>query len=62
MGPSKTNRGTSRDAGPSEGKLAWRLPKGYAWDATPVIEDGKIFYRVLELMSLHFAWLKKAGG
>lgn len=43
MGSTKANQGFSPDAGPSEGKFAWRFGKGYAWDAVPVIQDGKIY-------------------
>jgi outer membrane protein assembly factor BamB len=61
MGPSKTNRGTSPDVGPSEGKLAWRFPKGYAWDATPVIEDGKIYLSSPGIDVVAFCLDEKSG-
>jgi outer membrane protein assembly factor BamB len=35
--------GYSPDAGPSEGKLAWRFPKGTPWNARPVIREGKVY-------------------
>ncbi len=35
--------GYSPDTGPSEGKIAWKFPKGNFWNAKPVIEDGKIY-------------------
>ena len=43
MGPTRMNQGSSPDVGPSEGSFAWRFPKGYYWNATPVIKDGKIY-------------------
>ena len=35
--------GYSPDAGPSKGKIAWRVAKGNFWYATPVIENGKVY-------------------
>jgi len=35
--------GYAEDVGPSEGKLAWKFPVGYAWYSRPVIEDGRIY-------------------
>jgi outer membrane protein assembly factor BamB len=35
--------GYSPDAGPSEGKIAWRLAKGNYWNAAPVAADGRIY-------------------
>ena len=35
--------GYSPDAGPSEGKLAWRFPKPYKVNASPVINNGKVY-------------------
>lgn len=43
MGPTQHNNGYTPDPGPSEGKLAWRFPKGYKWNAVPVVEEGKIY-------------------
>ncbi len=43
MGPTKLNNGYSPDQGPSEGKLAWRFPKGKKWEAVPIVEGGKIY-------------------
>lgn len=42
-GATLTNSGYSPDPGPSEGRIAWRFPKGHAWDAVPVVEDGRIY-------------------
>ncbi|MFC1760651.1 PQQ-binding-like beta-propeller repeat protein [Planctomycetota bacterium] len=42
-GTDGTQIGFSPDAGPSLGKLAWRFPKGYAWNARPVLRDGKVY-------------------
>ncbi|MGI9242447.1 MAG: PQQ-binding-like beta-propeller repeat protein, partial [Verrucomicrobiales bacterium] len=35
--------GYSPDAGPSAGKVAWRIAKGNFWYAAPVIEDGRVY-------------------
>jgi outer membrane protein assembly factor BamB len=35
--------GYSPDAGPSKGRIAWRIAKGNFWYATPVIEDGRVY-------------------
>ncbi len=35
--------GYSPDAGPSKGKIAWRVAKGNFWYAAPVIENGKVY-------------------
>ena len=35
--------GYTEDVGPSEDKLAWKFPVGYAWYSRPVVEDGKIY-------------------
>jgi len=35
--------GYSPDAGPSEGKLAWRFPLGYNWHLKPVISNGRVY-------------------
>ena len=35
--------GYSPDTGPSEGTIAWRFPKGNFWNATPVVDDGRIY-------------------
>ena len=35
--------GYSPDAGPSEGRVAWKFAKGYTWNGTPVIADGKVY-------------------
>ena len=43
MGPTQHNSGYTPDPGPSEGKLAWRFPKGYKWNAVPVVDQGKIY-------------------
>ena len=37
------NTGYSPDPGPSEGKMAWRFPKGFTWNPVPYLEDGKIY-------------------
>ncbi|MEX0320985.1 MAG: PQQ-binding-like beta-propeller repeat protein [Puniceicoccaceae bacterium] len=37
------NTGYSPDPGPSEGKIAWRFPKGYTWNVVPEVEDGKVY-------------------
>ena len=42
-GPTKHNTGYSPDPGPSEGKLAWRFPKGKKWNAIPVVDKGRIY-------------------
>ena len=42
-GPTKRNNGYSPDPGPSEGKLAWRFPKGKKWNAVPVVDRGRIY-------------------
>lgn len=36
-------RGYSPDAGPSRGRIAWRVAKGNFWYANPVIENGRIY-------------------
>jgi len=43
MGTDGRQTGYSPDAGPSAGRVAWRFPKGYAWEAQPVIRDGRIY-------------------
>lgn len=35
--------GYSPDAGPSKGRIAWRVAKGNFWHATPVIENGRVY-------------------
>lgn len=35
--------GYSPDKGPSEGEIAWRVPKGNFWNAKPVIENGRVY-------------------
>ena len=42
-GPDGAQTGYSPDAGPSEGRLAWRFPKGYLWYARPVLQDGRVY-------------------
>jgi outer membrane protein assembly factor BamB len=42
-GTDGSQTGYSPDKGPSEGKIAWRLPKGNFWNAKPVIEDGRVY-------------------
>ncbi len=42
-GTEGSQRGFSPDAGPSVGRLAWRFPKGYRWDARPVLDGGRVF-------------------
>ena len=37
------NTGYSPDAGPSQGRIAWRFPKGYHLTAKPVISDGRVY-------------------
>ena len=43
MGTDGNQTGYSPDAGPSKGKIAWRVAKGNFWYATPVIENGKVY-------------------
>ncbi|MFC1760650.1 PQQ-binding-like beta-propeller repeat protein [Planctomycetota bacterium] len=43
MGNDGRQTGYSPDAGPSAGRVAWRFPKGYAWEAEPVIRNGRIY-------------------
>lgn len=35
--------GYSPDTGPSTGEIAWRFPKGYTWNARPIVETGKVY-------------------
>ena len=35
--------GYTEDDGPSEGKLAWKFPIGYAWYSRPVVEKDRIY-------------------
>lgn len=35
--------GYSPDVGPSKGRIAWRVAKGNFWNATPVIERGRVY-------------------
>ena len=35
--------GYSPDAGPSEGRVAWKFAKGFTWNGTPVIADGRVY-------------------
>lgn len=35
--------GYSPDVGPSEGKLAWRFPQSFEYNALPIIDKGKIY-------------------
>lgn len=42
-GPDGAQTGFSPDAGPSEGRLAWRFPKGYTWYARPVLSRGHVY-------------------
>jgi outer membrane protein assembly factor BamB len=37
------NTGYSPDAGPSQGRIAWRFPKGDHLTAKPVISDGRVY-------------------
>ena len=42
-GIDSTQVGYSPDAGPSRGEMAWRFPKGLAWNARPHVEDGRVY-------------------
>lgn len=42
-GTDGSQTGFSPDAGPSKGKIAWKVAKGNFWYAKPVIEDGKVY-------------------
>ena len=42
-GTSGSQTGFSPDKGPSDGKIAWRMPKGNFWNAKPVIEEGRVY-------------------
>lgn len=43
MGTDGHQTGYSPDMGPNAGRLAWRFPKGYRWDAYPVLRDGRVY-------------------
>ncbi len=42
-GTQAERRGFSPDIGPQTGKVAWKYPKGYYWNAPPVLEGDKIY-------------------
>lgn len=42
-GTDGSQTGYSPDAGPSRGRIAWRVPKGNFWYATPVVADGRVY-------------------
>ncbi len=42
-GTDGSQTGFSPDAGPSQGKIAWRVAKGNFWYANPVIENGRVY-------------------
>lgn len=42
-GTEKEQRGYSPDQGPTKGKIAWKFPKSYYWNAEPVVQNGKIY-------------------
>jgi outer membrane protein assembly factor BamB len=43
MSTDGSNSGFSPDAGPSEGKIAWKFPKNFNWDAQVVMEGSKVY-------------------
>ncbi len=43
FGTAQSQTGYSPDSGPTQGKIAWKFPKGYGWNAKPTIADGKIY-------------------
>ena len=43
FGTDKEQIGHSPDVGPSKGKISWKFPKGYHYDAQPIIDDGKVY-------------------
>lgn len=42
-GTDGSQRGYSPDVGPQEGRLAWKYPKSYGWNAAPAIVQGKVY-------------------
>jgi outer membrane protein assembly factor BamB len=42
-GTDGSQTGYSPDKGPSEGKIAWRVPKGNFWNAKPVVEERRVY-------------------
>lgn len=43
MSTDGSNSGFSPDAGPTEGKIAWKFPKNFNWDARVVMEGSKVY-------------------
>ncbi|RMD81651.1 MAG: hypothetical protein D6820_04830, partial [Lentisphaerae bacterium] len=56
-----TQDGTSPDAGPEHGRIAWTLPVGRAWEGRVAVESGRVYAASPSLAHICFCFDERSG-